>query len=59
MTRKQALIAFFIGIMLVEAVVVGGLMLLGAASEAIVLAYALLLCGAGFGVGEIFTRYRW
>jgi hypothetical protein len=59
MSRKRALITFFIGVMLVEAVVIGGLILLGATSEAIVLAYALLVCGAGLGVGEIFTRYRW
>jgi hypothetical protein len=59
MTRKRAVIVFFIGILLVEILVMGGLMLLGAPSDALVLAYALLLSGAGFGAGEIATRYRW
>ncbi|MDQ3724713.1 MAG: hypothetical protein M3335_02290 [Actinomycetota bacterium] len=59
MNRKQALIAFTIVVLTVEIVGISALRLLGASSEAIAFAYALLLSGAGLGVGGIFTRYRW
>src|ERR1700745_662448 len=43
MTRRQALISFGIGSVLVEVISLGALALLGAGSETIVLVYILLL----------------
>jgi hypothetical protein len=59
MNRKRALIAFAIGILLLEVALISGLKFLGADSETLALAYVLLLCGTGLGVGGIVTRYRW
>lgn len=58
MTERQALISFAIGAVLVEVIALAVLARLGADSETVVAAYILLLCAAGFGVGEIVTRYH-
>lgn len=59
MNRKQALIVFTMVVLAVEIATISGLRILGADDETIGLVYVLLLCGAGLGVGEIVTRYRW
>lgn len=58
MTLRTALITYVIGVLLVEAVLLGGLALLGADSESIAAAYVLLLSGASLGGGYIFTRFH-
>jgi hypothetical protein len=58
MTERQALIALFIGIAAITFVVVSSLLSLGADSETMTLAYLVLLCAGGFGVGGIVTHYR-
>jgi hypothetical protein len=58
MTERQAFIALFIGIVIATFTVVGGLLSLGADSETLGVAYVLLLCAGGFGVGGIVTHYR-
>lgn len=57
MTTRQAVIAYLVGVLLLEAILLGGLALLGAGSDSIVAAYFLLLGGASFGGGCIITRY--
>jgi len=57
MTRRQALISFTVGVLLIE---VAGIVLLGCAgagSETKARAYVLLLSGAGLGGGWIFMRF--
>jgi predicted neutral ceramidase superfamily lipid hydrolase len=58
MTERQAFIAFFIVIVVSTFSVVSGLLSLGADSETMSLAYLVILCVAGFGVGGIVTHYR-
>jgi hypothetical protein len=58
MTKRQALISFVFGAVLVEVIALAALAVLGADSETVAAAYVLLLCAAGLGVGEIVTRYR-
>jgi hypothetical protein len=58
MTERQAFIAFFIGMMVVTFIVVSSLISLGANSGVMGLAYILILCVGGFGVGGIVMRYH-
>ena len=58
MTERQAFIAFFIGALLIEAVLLGGLRLLGADSETMAIAFGFLLSGAGLGVGFLGVHYH-
>jgi hypothetical protein len=58
LTEKRAYILLFIAAVLLQGFLTGGLMLIGAGSDALVLAYALLACGAGLGVGLIDAHYR-
>jgi hypothetical protein len=58
MTEKRAYILLFIAAVLLQGFLTGGLILIGAGSDALVLAYALLVCGAGLGVGLIDAHYR-
>jgi hypothetical protein len=58
MTERQAFIGFAIVIVVMTFVLVGGLVSLGADSATLDLAYLLILCAAGFGVGGIVTHYH-
>ncbi|HET7509481.1 MAG TPA: hypothetical protein VFJ65_04450 [Solirubrobacterales bacterium] len=58
MTERQAFISFFLGVLLLEAVVMSGLALVGADSETKVAALSLLVSGAGLGVGFIGVHYH-
>jgi hypothetical protein len=57
-TERQAFIVYFIGVLLVEMIVLCGLKLLGADSETIASAFGLLLSGAGLGVGFLGAHYH-
>ena len=52
------LILFTLAMLLLLATLYGGLSLLGAGNEQLVLAYFLVLTIAGLGVGEIVSRYH-
>jgi hypothetical protein len=58
MTERQAFIAFFVAVMLLEAVLIGGLKALGADSEMTAIAVGFLLSGAGLGVGFLGVHYH-
>jgi len=58
MTQRQALIAFFTGVLLVELIGMACLGAMGADSETKVVAYALLLSVAGLGGGFVFMHYH-
>lgn len=57
MTLHQAFIAYIVGVLLLEGIVLGGLALLGADSESIVGAYLFLLGGASLGGGYFISRH--
>lgn len=58
MTERQAFIAFAIVFMAITFILISGLLSLGANSEVMDLAYILILCVGGFGVGGIVMRYH-
>jgi hypothetical protein len=58
MTERQAFIAFFVAVMLMEAVLIGGLQALGADSEMTAIAVGFLLSGGGLGVGFLGVHYH-
>jgi|GEM_PF-6764843 len=58
MTERTALILYAIGVLLVEVLAFGALVFIGASSNTMLLAYVVLLCAAGLGVGEIVSRYH-
>ncbi|HEX5593015.1 MAG TPA: hypothetical protein VFX35_06685 [Solirubrobacterales bacterium] len=58
MTERQAFITFFVVVVLFEAVLIGGLQVLGADSEMTATAVGFLLCGAGLGVGFLGVHYH-
>ena len=58
MTERQAFILFFTGVLLLEAMLMGGLALAGAGSETVAAAVVVLLSGAGLGVGFLGVHYH-
>lgn len=58
MSERQAFILLFTGLLLLEAVLMGGLALAGADSETVAAAVVVLLSGAGLGVGFIGVHYH-
>ena len=58
MTERQAFIVFGIAIFVTTMVVVRCLLSLGADADTMNLAYAVIMCVAGFGVGGIVTHYH-
>lgn len=58
MTERQAFITFLIAIVMLTFILMSGLIAVGASSDVITLAYTLVVCIAGFGVGGIVTHYR-
>lgn len=56
MTERRAYILLFVAALLAEAVLMGGLALLGAENDLLVAVYLLLVCAAGLGVGLIGTH---
>lgn len=57
MTARQAITAYIVSVLVVEAILIGGMKHLGADSESIGSVYALLLGSAGLGGGFVFNRY--
>ncbi|HET7588724.1 MAG TPA: hypothetical protein VFK14_00850 [Solirubrobacterales bacterium] len=58
MSERRAFIFLFTGVLLLEAVLMGGLALAGADSETVAAAVVVLLSGAGLGVGFIGVHYH-
>lgn len=58
MTERQAFIVYFVVALLLEAALIVGLKFLGADSEQITSAVAVLMCGAGLGVGFLGVHYH-
>ncbi len=58
MTERQAFFLLFTGVLLLEAILMGGLALAGADSETMAAAVVVLLSGAGLGVGFIGVHYH-
>lgn len=58
MSEKQFLVVWGVGAILIEVLVMGGLRCLGADSETIGSAYALVLGAEALGGGLIFMRYH-
>lgn len=58
MNRKQAVIAYGVLVGVVNFVVFGALKRMDASSEAVSLAYILLISVAGLGVGGVMTHFR-
>lgn len=58
MRRKQAVIAYAALVGVVTLVVFGSLKRMDAGSEAISLAYILLISVAGLGIGGVMTHFR-
>jgi hypothetical protein len=58
MTEKRAYILVFVVASLLQVALTIGLKLLNAESDAFVLTYLMLLCGASLSIGLIGTHYR-
>jgi hypothetical protein len=58
MTQKQAVIIYAILVGVITFVLFGSLKRMDAGSEAISLAYTLLISIAGLGVGGVMTHFR-
>jgi hypothetical protein len=58
MTEKRAYILVFAAALFLQIVLTAGLKLLDAGSDAFVLTYMLLACGASLSIGLIGTHYH-
>jgi hypothetical protein len=58
MTERVALILTFLAMMAVLAIAAGLLQMIGASSEAFVLAFLIVLCGNSYALSRVVVHYR-